>query len=159
AVAFTLLVAPHYAWYFAWLVPFLCFYPVVGVIYLTCAVSLLYFAHWPPTVSQALPIYVPCILILMTEFALRRRRKAKEPHADAVVAGGQGRPPALFRGRRRAAQRARGAAAGLRLSRDHEPLQPLVHDLSPHLRAARAARRHELGALHLDRRPDSKPAT
>ena len=86
AVAFTLLVAPHYAWYFAWLVPFLCFYPVVGVIYLTCAVSLLYFAHWPPTLWESLPIYVPCILILVTEFALRRRRKAEEPHADAALA-------------------------------------------------------------------------
>ena len=31
AVAFTILFSPHYAWYFAWLVPFLCFYPVVGV--------------------------------------------------------------------------------------------------------------------------------
>ena len=87
AVAFTLLVAPHYAWYFAWLVPFLCFYPVVGVIYLTCAVNLLYFAHWPPTLSEALPIYVPCVLILATEFAWRRRRrKAEEPHADAALA-------------------------------------------------------------------------
>jgi hypothetical protein len=86
AVAFTLLLAPHYAWYFAWLVPFLCFYPVVGVIYLTCAVSLLYFAHWPPTLWESLPIYVPCILILVTEFALRRRRKAEEPHADAALA-------------------------------------------------------------------------
>ena len=87
AVAFTLLVAPHYAWYFAWLVPFLCFYPVVGVIYLTCAVSLLYFAHWPPTLLEAVPIYVPCVLILVTEFAWRRRRrKAEEPHADAALA-------------------------------------------------------------------------
>jgi hypothetical protein len=86
AVAFTLLVAPHYAWYFAWLVPFLCFYPVVGVIYLTCAVSLLYFAHWPPTLSEAAPIYIPCILILVAEFALRRRRKAEEPHAHAGLA-------------------------------------------------------------------------
>jgi alpha-1,6-mannosyltransferase len=86
AVAFTLLVAPHYAWYFAWLVPFLCFYPVVGVIYLTCAVNLLYFAHWPPTLSEAAPIYIPCILILVAEFALRRRRKAEEPHADAALA-------------------------------------------------------------------------
>jgi hypothetical protein len=86
AVAFTLLVSPHYAWYFAWLVPFLCFYPVVGVIYLTCACGLLYFAHWPPTLSEGLPIYIPCILILVTEFALHRRRKAEEPHADAALA-------------------------------------------------------------------------
>jgi len=67
-------------------VPFLCFYPVVGVIYLTCAVSFLYFAHWPPTLWESLPIYVPCILILVLEFALRRRRKAEEPHADAALA-------------------------------------------------------------------------
>ena len=86
ALTFTLLVAPHYALYYAWLVPFLCFYPVVGVIYLTCAVSLHYFAHWPPTLWESLPIYVPCILILVTEFALRRRRKAEEPHADAALA-------------------------------------------------------------------------
>src|SRR4029077_13386753 len=68
AVTFTLLFSPHYAWYFAWLVPFLCFYPVVGVLYLTCACSYLYFAHWPPTLSEGLPIYGPCILILIAEF-------------------------------------------------------------------------------------------
>jgi hypothetical protein len=37
-------------------------------------------------VPIGLPIYVPCILILITEFALRRRRKTEEPHADAVIA-------------------------------------------------------------------------
>src|SRR5262249_58660897 len=86
AVAFTLLVSPHYAWYFAWLVPFLCFYPVVGVIYLTCACGALSFAQWPPTLWQAVPVYVPCILILVAEFAMRHRRKAEEAHADAVAA-------------------------------------------------------------------------
>ena len=86
AVAFTLLVSPHYAWYFAWLVPFLCFYPAVGAIYLTCACGALYFAQWPPTLWQAIPIYVPCILILVAEFAVRYRRKAEEAHADVVTA-------------------------------------------------------------------------
>jgi alpha-1,6-mannosyltransferase len=86
AVAFTLLLSPHYAWYFAWLVPFLCFYPVVGVIYLTCACSYLYFAQWPPTLADGFPIYGPCILILVAEFALRHRRRAEEPDADAVAA-------------------------------------------------------------------------
>jgi alpha-1,6-mannosyltransferase len=86
AVASTLLVSPHYAWYFAWLVPFLCFYPLVGVIYLSCAAGALYFAQWPPTVWQAMPIYIPCILILVVEFALRCRRKTEEAHADAVAA-------------------------------------------------------------------------
>lgn len=86
ALAFTLLVSPHYAWYFAWLVPFLCFYPVVGAIYLTCACGALYFAQWPPTLWEAIPIYVPCILILVAEFAVRYRRKAEEAHADAIAA-------------------------------------------------------------------------
>jgi len=86
AVAFTLLLSPHYSWYFAWLVPFLCFYPVIGVIYLTCACALLYFAQWPPTLLENTPIYLPCILILIAEFALRHRRKAEESHAGAAAA-------------------------------------------------------------------------
>jgi alpha-1,6-mannosyltransferase len=86
AVSFTLLFSPHYAWYFAWLVPFLCFYPVVGVLYLTCACSYLYFAHWPPTLSEGLPIYGPCILILIAEFVVRGRRKLETRHADPIAA-------------------------------------------------------------------------
>jgi len=89
ASAFTILFSPHYAWYFAWLVPFLCFYPIVGVIYLTCAVSSLSFAHWPPTLSEGLIIYGPCILLLVVELAARRRSKMRpkpeERHADAVA--------------------------------------------------------------------------
>lgn len=86
AVTFTILLSPHYPWYFAWLVPFLCFYPLAGVIYLTCACGLLYFADWPPTLWQALPIYVPSIVILIAEFVVRGRRKPEEPHGDAVPA-------------------------------------------------------------------------
>jgi alpha-1,6-mannosyltransferase len=91
ATAFTILFSPHYAWYFAWLVPFLCFYPVVGVIYLTCAVSYLSFAHWPPTLSEGLVIYGPCILLLIVQLAARRRHnkmrhKPEDRHADAVAA-------------------------------------------------------------------------
>jgi hypothetical protein len=37
------LVSPHYPWYFAWLVPFLCFAPHPSVLYLTVASLLLYF--------------------------------------------------------------------------------------------------------------------
>jgi len=86
AVAFTILFSPHYPWYFAWLVPFLCFYPVIGVIYLTCACDSLYFAHWRPTVSEGLVIYGPCILILIAEFKIRYRRRSEERHGDAVAA-------------------------------------------------------------------------
>jgi hypothetical protein len=86
AVTFTILLSPHYPWYFAWLVPFLCFYPLVGVVYLTCACGALYFAQWPPTVWDGLPIYLPCLFILMAELLFRRRRKPEEPHGDAVLA-------------------------------------------------------------------------
>jgi alpha-1,6-mannosyltransferase len=86
AVTFTILFSPHYAWYFAWLVPFLCFCPIVGVFYLTCSVGYLYFAHWPPTVSEGLVIYGPCVLLFIAQFAFRRRRKWEERHGDAVPA-------------------------------------------------------------------------
>jgi hypothetical protein len=86
AVTFTFLFSPHYTWYFAWLVPFLCFYPVIGVVYLTCASNALYFAHWPPTVSEGLLVYGPCVLLLIAEFAHRRRRKMEERHGNAVPA-------------------------------------------------------------------------
>lgn len=89
AVTFTILFSPHYTWYFAWLVPFLCFYPVIGVIYLTCAASYLYFAHWPPSVPDGLVIYGPCALLLVAEFAFRRYRdstRKKSEARDAVPA-------------------------------------------------------------------------
>ena len=42
ALTFTLLLSPHYAWYFLWLVPMLCFRPYVPALYLTLASFLLY---------------------------------------------------------------------------------------------------------------------
>ncbi len=38
-----------------------------------------------PTLWEALPIYIPCILIFAAEFAFRRRWKAEEGHTDAVI--------------------------------------------------------------------------
>jgi hypothetical protein len=86
AVAFTFLSSPHYTWYFAWLVPFLCFYPLIAVLYLTCAAGYLYFAHWPPTFAEGAVIYGPCAVLLCGEFAWRRRRKCEERHGNAVAA-------------------------------------------------------------------------
>jgi len=42
ASALTVLVSPHYPWYFAWLVTFLCFVPSAPMLYLTVASVLLY---------------------------------------------------------------------------------------------------------------------
>jgi hypothetical protein len=63
----------------------LCFYPIIGVIYLTCVCAYLYFGYWLPTLWEALPIYILCILIFAAEFALRRRWKAEEGHTDPVI--------------------------------------------------------------------------
>jgi alpha-1,6-mannosyltransferase len=43
AVAAMVLVSPHYPWYFAWIVPLICFIPRPSVLYLTVACPLLYF--------------------------------------------------------------------------------------------------------------------
>jgi hypothetical protein len=63
----------------------LCFYPIIGVIYLTRVCAYLYFGYWLPTLWEALPIYIPCILIFAAEFAFRRQWKAEEGHTDAVI--------------------------------------------------------------------------
>jgi hypothetical protein len=85
AVVFTILASPHYAWYFAWLAPFLCFYPLIGLFYLTCAAGYLYFTQWPPTLSEGLLLYGPPILLLFAELGLRRRTQEKH-HGDPVPA-------------------------------------------------------------------------
>ena len=43
AVAATVLLSPHYPWYFAWIVPLICFTPRPSALYLTVACPLLYF--------------------------------------------------------------------------------------------------------------------
>ena len=48
------------------------------------------------------------------------------------------------------------AHAGLPLPGDDQPLQPAVHHLPAHLRGARAAGRHELGAVHPHRRSGAR---
>ena len=65
--------------------PLVCFCPIIGVIYLTCVCAYLYFGYWLPTLWEALPIYIPCILIFAAEFAFRRRWKAGEGHTHAVI--------------------------------------------------------------------------
>ena len=69
AVAFMLLLAPHFPWYFAWLIPFLCFMPSISVFYLTLSSFLLYLTwiYWE-TDTQVFKIkalmFVPFFLIV-----------------------------------------------------------------------------------------------
>jgi alpha-1,6-mannosyltransferase len=86
AVTFTILFSPHYPWYFAWLIPFVCIHPLAAVIYLTCAASYLHIATWPPSLGDGLLLYGGSALMLMGELAIRRFSKKEEVHGDAVAA-------------------------------------------------------------------------
>jgi hypothetical protein len=72
ASLFILLVAPHFSWYFAWLIPFLCFVPSLAVFYLTGASFLLYLTWLGDSPDRMLVlkslIFVPFLLL-----SLRRK--------------------------------------------------------------------------------------
>jgi hypothetical protein len=61
------LVSPHHAWYFLWLVPFLCLSFSPAVLYLTLAAPALYRVGWPPSLTGAAFLYVPFALLLVIE--------------------------------------------------------------------------------------------
>ena len=86
AVTFMVLFSPHYAWYFAWLIPFTCIYPVAAVIYLTCAALYLHIADWPLGVADGLYVYGGFALVLVAELAIRRYWNKEEGHGTAVPA-------------------------------------------------------------------------
>lgn len=75
-----LLTTPRYAWYYVWLVPFLCFAPRMGWLYLTCASVLLYLVWYTPLVYPEVPlwlgasIYVPTLAWLVRERVTSSRR-------------------------------------------------------------------------------------
>ena len=76
ATATTVLFAPHFSWYFCWLVYFVCFTPRLSIFYLTIASFLLY-ATWlgdSPEEMFAINslIYLPALLIGIIEFLWRR---------------------------------------------------------------------------------------
>jgi alpha-1,6-mannosyltransferase len=80
AVASMVLLSPHYPWYFAWIVPLICFTPRLSVLYLTLACPLLYFVPGGPDPEGArLPfewaIYGP--FAVLVAFELWRRRAAR----------------------------------------------------------------------------------
>jgi len=80
---FTLLASPHLAWYFTWIIPFLCFRPSWALIYLSSTAPLLYGVVWT---SDPLPLqaalYVPFALILVIEIWCNFRRSTSESSND-----------------------------------------------------------------------------
>ena len=70
---YLLLTTPRYSWYYLWLVPFLCFAPRLGWLYLASGSALLYLVWYTPLVYPEVPlwlgasIYVPTLLWLAWE--------------------------------------------------------------------------------------------
>jgi hypothetical protein len=81
ASVFTVLLSPHFAWYFAWLIPFLCFVPSVPLFYLTLTSFLLYLTWLGDSPGQLLIInaliYVPTLVLAILMFALRNLRNLR----------------------------------------------------------------------------------
>jgi hypothetical protein len=87
AIVFLILFSPHYAWYFAWLIPLTCVYPRAAAIYLTCAVGYLHVSNnWPPGLVDGLVIYGGFALVLLAESAVQRLSKKEAAHGDTVPA-------------------------------------------------------------------------
>jgi hypothetical protein len=79
---FLFITSPRYPWYYAWLVPFLCFAPRLGWIYLTGATVLLYLLWYTPWEYPDVPLwlgaalFVPAASFLAWE-GYRKRRIAR----------------------------------------------------------------------------------
>jgi alpha-1,6-mannosyltransferase len=80
ALTFTVLLSPHYAWYFLWLVPMLCFRLHVPALYLTLASFLLYelllHTSGPVFFRISVLLYLPFALIAVVCWLARRAQCA-----------------------------------------------------------------------------------
>jgi hypothetical protein len=86
ALAFTLLVSPHYPWYFLWLVPILCLRLYVPALYLTVASFVLYElllrTSGPVQFRINLLLYLPFALLGFVSWLSRRQSEGQSLRAD-----------------------------------------------------------------------------
>ncbi len=84
ASVFMVLVAPHFSWYFCWLIVFLCFIPSIAVFYLTVASFLLYLTWLNDTPNRVLVlkalIFAPFLILGLIEIWLHRKSMAPLTH-------------------------------------------------------------------------------
>ncbi len=80
---FWIVTTPRYSWYYAWILPFLCFVPATAWLYLTGATVLLYLLWFIPNVYPEMPVwlgaslYGPTLLFLLWESVKARRAQAE----------------------------------------------------------------------------------
>lgn len=82
AATFTVLVSPHYPWYFAWLIPFLCFVPSVPVFYLSVSSFFLYLTwlYWSDAQVFRIKALIFVPFFLLASLAIWFRRKGFDRH-------------------------------------------------------------------------------
>ncbi|HJP92373.1 MAG TPA: glycosyltransferase family 87 protein [Pyrinomonadaceae bacterium] len=77
ASAFMVLLAPHFSWYFCWLIPVLCFIPSTPVFYLTLASFVLYLTWLNDTPNRVLMlkllIFAPSLVLGLIVIWLHRK--------------------------------------------------------------------------------------
>jgi alpha-1,6-mannosyltransferase len=82
ASVFMVLFAPHFSWYFTWLILFLCFFPTAAVLYLTAASFLLYLTWINDTPDRVLMlkvfIFAPFLFLEIIAIWLRRQATATD---------------------------------------------------------------------------------
>jgi len=78
ASVFMLFQAPHFSWYFTWLIPFLCFVPSIPFFYLSLANFVLYLTWLNDTPNRVViyktVIFAPMLVLGLIEIWLRRRQ-------------------------------------------------------------------------------------
>jgi len=89
AAIFTILLSPRYAWYFTWLIPFLCVVPFAPLFYVTSASFMLY-AFWLGEAERRLTIdlalYAPfAIIAAMTLWMRRELEKSRRRGAARAI--------------------------------------------------------------------------
>lgn len=73
ATVFTVLLSPHFSWYFAWLIPFLCFIPSLPVFYLTSASFVLYLTWLGDDLDRVLTLKTLMFLPFFVLVLVRRK--------------------------------------------------------------------------------------
>lgn len=59
---YLILTTPRYSWYYAWLIPYLCFVPRAGWLYLASASVLLYLLWYTPLVYPDIPMWLGAVI-------------------------------------------------------------------------------------------------
>lgn len=79
---FLVLTSPRYPWYYSWILPFLCFVPRLGWLYLASAAALLHLLWYTPVRSPNMPLWLGTALIVPTLLFLIWERWRQAPRAD-----------------------------------------------------------------------------